>query len=151
LENRALRRIFGPQMDQVTEEWRKLHNEELRDMYSSRSVIRVIKSRRMRWAGHLQECGEKRNAYRLMVGKPEGKRPIGRPRRKWVDYIEMDLREIECGVVDCIGVVQDRDKWRVPVNAVMKVRGPMKCCGVPWVPAQLLVSRVMLSSTDLLS
>jgi hypothetical protein len=80
-ENRVLRRIFGPKMDEVTEEWRKFHNEELRDLYSSSSIIRIIKSRRMRWAGHLARM-EKRNAYRLLMGKPEGKRPLGRPRRR---------------------------------------------------------------------
>jgi hypothetical protein len=90
-ENRVLRRIFGPKRDEVTGEWRKLHNEELRDLCSSPSIIRIIKSRRMRWAGHVERMGEKRNAYRLLVGKPEGKRPLGRPRRRWVDNIRMDL------------------------------------------------------------
>jgi hypothetical protein len=93
LEDRVLRRIFGPNRDEVTGEWRKLHNEELRDLYSSPSMNRIIKSRRMRWAGHVARIGEKRNVYRLMVGKPEGKRPVGRPRRKWVDNIRMDLGE----------------------------------------------------------
>jgi hypothetical protein len=78
-ENRVLRRIFGPKRDAVTEEWRKLHNEELRDLYSSPSIIRIVKSRRMRWTGHVARMGEKRNTYRLLVGKPEGKRPLGRP------------------------------------------------------------------------
>jgi hypothetical protein len=82
LENRVLRRIFGPKRDEVTGEWRKLHNEELRDLYSSPSIIRIIKSRRMRWAGHIARMGEKRDAYRLLVGKPVGKRPLGRPRRR---------------------------------------------------------------------
>jgi hypothetical protein len=80
-ENRVLRRIFGLKKDEVTGEWRKLHNKELRNLYSSPSIIRIIKSRRMRWAGHLARMGEKRNAYRLLVGKSEGKRPLGRPRR----------------------------------------------------------------------
>jgi hypothetical protein len=80
---------------QVKCEWRKLHNEELRDLYSSPSIIRIIKSRRMRWAGHVARMGEKRNAYRLLTGKPEGKRPIGRPRRRWVDNVRMDLVEVE--------------------------------------------------------
>jgi hypothetical protein len=79
--------------DKVTGEWRKLHNEELRDLYSSRSIIRIIKSRRMRWAGHVARIGEKRNAYRLLVGKPDGKSPLGRPRRRWVDNIRMDLEK----------------------------------------------------------
>jgi hypothetical protein len=88
-ENRVPRRIFGPKRDEVTGEWRKLHNEELRDLYSSPSIIRMIKSRRMRSAGHVAGMGEKRNAYRLLVGKQEGKRPLGRPRRRWVDNIRM--------------------------------------------------------------
>jgi hypothetical protein len=78
-ENRVLRRIFGPKRDEVMGEWRKLRNEELRDLYSSPSIIRIIKSRGMRWAGHVVRMGEKRNAYRLLVGKPEGRRPLGRP------------------------------------------------------------------------
>jgi hypothetical protein len=82
-ENRVLRRIFGPKRDEVTEEWRKLHNEELHDLYSSPSIIRIMKLRRMRWAGHVARKGEKRNAYRLFVGKPEGRRSLGRPRRRW--------------------------------------------------------------------
>jgi hypothetical protein len=97
-ENRVLRRIFRPKRDEVTGEWRKLHNEELRHLYSSPSIIRIIKSRRMRWAGYVARIGEKRNAYRLLVGKPEGKRPLGRPRRRWVDNIRMDLGEVGWGV-----------------------------------------------------
>jgi hypothetical protein len=92
-ENRVLKRIFGPKRDEVTGEWRKLHNEELRDLYSSPSIIRMIKSRGMRWAGHVARMGEKRNAYRLLVGKPEGKRPLGRPRRRRADNIKMDFRD----------------------------------------------------------
>jgi hypothetical protein len=87
----VLRRIFGSKRDEVTEGWRKLHNEELRDLYSSQSIIRIIKSKRMRLARHAARMGEKKNAYRLLVGKPEGKRPLGRPRRRWVDNIKMDL------------------------------------------------------------
>jgi hypothetical protein len=81
-ENRVLRRIFRPKRDEVTGGWRKLHNEELRDLYSSPSIIRIIKARKMRWAGLVARMGEKRNAYRLLVGKPEGKRPLGKPRRR---------------------------------------------------------------------
>jgi hypothetical protein len=92
--NRVLRRIFGPKRDEVTGEWRKLHNKELHDLYSLPSIVRIIKSRRMRWAGHVARMGEKRNAYRLLVGKPEGKRPLGRPRRRWVDNIRMDIGEV---------------------------------------------------------
>jgi hypothetical protein len=91
--------IFGPKTDEVTGEWRKLHNEELRDLYSSPStrIIRITKSRRMRWAGHVARMGEKRNAYRLLVGTPEGKRPLGKPRRRWVDNIKRDLGEVGWG------------------------------------------------------
>jgi hypothetical protein len=90
-ENRVLRRIFGPKRDEVTGEWRKLHNGELRDLYSSPSIIRIIKSRRIRRAGHVARMGEKINAYRLLVGKQEGKRPLGGSKRRWVDNIRMDL------------------------------------------------------------
>jgi hypothetical protein len=90
-ENSVLSRIFGPQRGEVTEEWRKLHNEELHDLYSSPSIIRIIKERRMRWAEHVARMGENRDAYRLLVGKPEGRRPLGRPIRRWVDNIRMDL------------------------------------------------------------
>jgi hypothetical protein len=88
-ENRVLRRIFGPKRDGVTGGWRKLHNEELHNLYSLPSIIRIIKSRRMRWAGHVARMGEKRNVYRLLVGKPEGKRPLGGLRRKWIDNINL--------------------------------------------------------------
>jgi hypothetical protein len=93
-ENRMLRKIFGPKRDEVTGEWRKLHNEELHDLYSSPSIIRMVKERRMRWAGHVGRMGEKRNAYRLLVGEPERRRPLRRPRRRWVDNIRMDLVEV---------------------------------------------------------
>jgi hypothetical protein len=121
-ENRVLRRLFGPRRDEVTGEWRKLHNEELRDVYSSPSIIRIIKSRRMRFEGHLSQIGEKRNAYRLLVGKPEGKRPLGRPSCRWVNDIRMDLGEVGFGDVDWIGLAQDRDKGRALANAVMNLR-----------------------------
>jgi hypothetical protein len=93
-ENRVLRRIFGPRRDEVTGDWRKLHNEELRNLYSSPNIIRMIKSRRVKWTGHVARMGKPRNAYRILVGKPEGKRPLGRSRCRWVDNIKMDLREI---------------------------------------------------------
>jgi hypothetical protein len=118
-ENRVLRRIFGPKRDEVTGEWRKLHNEELRDLHSLPSIIRIIKSRRMRWAGHVARMGEKRNVYRLLVGNPEGKWPLGRPRRRWVDNIKIDLGEVRGGDVDWIGLAQDRDRWRALVNSVL--------------------------------
>jgi hypothetical protein len=104
-ENRVLRRIFGPKRDEVMGAWRKLHRKELHDLYSSPSIIRIIKSRRMRWAGHVARIGEKRNACRLLVGKPEGKRPLGRPRRWWVANIRMDLGEVGWGDVDWIDLV----------------------------------------------
>ena len=97
-ENRVLRRVFGPRRDAVTGEWRKLHNKELGDLYSLPNVVRVVKSR-MRWAGHVARMGEGRDVQRVLVGKPEGKRPLGRPRRRWEDNIKMDLREVE-GVED---------------------------------------------------
>jgi hypothetical protein len=98
--------------------WRKLHNEELHNMYCSPSIIRIIKSGRMRWAGHVARMGEKRNAYRILVGKPEG-----RPRRRWED-IRMDLREVGWGGMDWIDLTQDRDQWRVLVNTVMNLQVP---------------------------
>jgi hypothetical protein len=103
LENRVLRRIFGLKRDEVSGEWRKLHNEELRDLYPSPGINRIIKSRRMRWAGHVARMGEKRNVYMLLVGNPEGKRPLGRPRRRWVDNIRIDLEEVGWGDVDWSG------------------------------------------------
>ena len=117
-------RIFGPRRDEVTGEWRRLHNEELYDLYSSPNIVRVIKSRRMRWAGHVARMGEERVVYRVLVGKPEGKRPQGRPRRRWVDNIRMDLQEVGCGYMDWIGLAQDRDSWRKLVSAVMNLRVP---------------------------
>jgi hypothetical protein len=93
-ENWVLRRIFGPKKDEATGEWRRLHNEELNDLYSSPNVIRVIKSRRMRWAGHVARMGEKRDAYRILVGRPEGRRPLGRPRLRWEDNTKMDLQDV---------------------------------------------------------
>ena len=96
-ENRVLRRIFGPMRDEATGEWRKLHNEELNDLYSSLSIVWVIKLRRMRWAGHVACMGDRRGIYRVSVGKPEGKRPPGRPRHRWEDCIKMDLQEVGCG------------------------------------------------------
>jgi hypothetical protein len=107
-ENRVLRRIFGPKRDGVTGGWRKLHNEVLHNLYCSPSIIKIIKSRRMRWAGHVARMEEKRNVCRLLVGKPEGKRSLGRQRRGWRDNIKMDLLEIGLSVVDWIGLAQDR-------------------------------------------
>jgi len=93
-ENRVLRKVFGPERDEVTGEWRKLHNEELNDLYSLLNIVRVVKSRRMRWAGHVARMAEDRGVHRLLVGKPKGERPLGRPRRRWEeDNIKMDLQE----------------------------------------------------------
>jgi hypothetical protein len=121
-ENRVLRRIFGPERDEVPGEWRKLHNKELHALYSSTSIVKIIKSRRMRWAGHVAQMGEKNNTYRLLVGNPEGKRPLGRPRCRWVANIRMDLGEMGCYDVDWIGLAKDRNRWRALVNSVLNLR-----------------------------
>jgi len=123
-ENMVLRRIFGPRKDEVTGEWRRLHNEELNDLYCSPNIVRVIKSRRMRWAEHVARMGEERGVYRVLVGKPEGKIPMGRPRCRWVNNIRMDIQEVGCGYMDWIGLAQDRHRWRTLVSAVMKLRVP---------------------------
>jgi hypothetical protein len=123
-KNGVLRRIFGPKRDEVMGEWRKLHNKELRDLYSSPSIIRIIKSRRMRWVGHVARIEEKRKAYRVLVGKPEGKRPLGRPRRRCVDNIRMDIGEVGWGDVDWIGLAKDRNRWIAVVNSLLKLRVP---------------------------
>jgi len=108
--------VFGPRRDEVTVEWRRLHNEELNDLYCSPNIVRVIKWRRMRWAGHVVRMGEVRGVYRILVGKPEGRRPLGRPRRRW-----MDLQEVGCGYMDWIGLAQHRDRWRTLVSVVMNL------------------------------
>ena len=123
-ENMVLRRIFGPRRDEVTEEWRRLLKEELNDLYSSPNIVRVIKWRRMRWAGHVARMGEERGVYRVLVGKPEGKSPLGRPRHRWVDNIRTDFQDEGCGYMEWIGLAQDRDRWRTLVSAVMNLRVP---------------------------
>ena len=123
-ENVVLRRIFRPRRDEVMGEWRRLHNKELNNLYSSSNIVQVIKSRRMRWAGHVARMGEEREAYRVLVGKPEGKRPLGRPRHRWVDNIRMDLQDVGCGYMDWIGLAQDRDRWQKLVSAVMNLWDP---------------------------
>jgi len=123
-ENRVLRRIFGPKRDEVTGEWRKLHNEEVNNLYSSPNIVRVIKSRRMRWARNVARMGEGRGVYRVLVGKPEGRRPLERPRRRLEDNIRMNLREVGCGCLNWMELAQDRDRWRALVSAVMNLRGP---------------------------
>ncbi|KAJ4448643.1 hypothetical protein ANN_00033 [Periplaneta americana] len=121
-ENKVLRKIFGAKRDEVTGEWRKLHNTELHALYSSPDIIRNIKSRRLRWAGHVARMGESRNAYRVLVGRLEGKRPLGRPRRRWEDNIKMYLREVGYDDRDWINLAQDRDCWRAYVRAAMNLR-----------------------------
>jgi hypothetical protein len=123
-ENRVLRRIFGPKRDEVTGEWRKLHNEDLNGLYSLHNIVRVIKSRRLRWVGHVARMGDGRGVYRVLVGKPEGKRPLGRPRRRCEDNVRMDLQEVGCGCKDWIWLAQDRDTWRALVSAVRNLRVP---------------------------
>jgi hypothetical protein len=123
-ENMVLRRIFGPRRGEVKVEWRRLHNEELNGLYCSPNIVRLIKWRRMRWVGHVACMGEERGVYRVLVGKPEGKRPLGRPRCRWVDNIRTDLQEVGCGYMDWIGLAQDRDRWRTVVSAEMNLRVP---------------------------
>jgi hypothetical protein len=121
-ENRVLR-IFGPKRDEDGS-WRKLHNGELHSLYSSPNIVRVIKSRRMRWAGHVVCMGEGRGVYRVLVGRPEGKRPLGKPRRRWEDNIKMDLRKTGIDGSNWIQLAQDRFQWRACVNTVMNLRVP---------------------------
>jgi hypothetical protein len=111
-------------MDEVTGDWGKLHTEELNELYPSTNIFRVIKSSRMRWAGHVALMRKRRGVYRVLVGKPEGKRPLGRPRPRWEDNIKMDLHEVGCGGMDWIELAQDRDRWRALVNAAMNLRVP---------------------------
>jgi hypothetical protein len=128
-ENRVSRRIFRPRREEVTGEWRKLHNEELNYLYSSVNIVRVFKSR-MRWAEHVASLGERRGVNRVLVGKLKGKRPLGRPRHRWQDNIKMDLQEVGCRGMDWIDVAQDRDRWRALVKAVMNLRVPYNVGGI---------------------
>jgi hypothetical protein len=123
-ENRMLRRIFGPKRDGVTGGWTKLHNEVPHNLYFSPSVIRILKSRMMRWTGLVARIGDKRIVYRLLARKPEGKRSLGRPRRRWIDNIKMDFSEIGMNVMNWIGVAENRYRWRTLVNSVMNIRVP---------------------------
>ena len=123
-ENRVLRKVFGPKRDEVTGEWRKLHDEELNDLYSLPIIVRVPKSRQIRWAEHVARMGEDRGVHRVLVGKPEGKRPLGRPRLRWEDNIKMDLQEVGGGRGDWMELAQDRDRWRALVGTVRDFRVP---------------------------
>ena len=123
-ENRVLRGIFGPKRDGVTGEWRKLNNEELNDLYCSPNILRVIKSRRMSWAGHVACMEEGKPVHNVLVGKPEGKRPVGRTRHRWEDNIKMDLQEVGRGCGDWMVLAEDRDRWQVLVSTVMNFRVP---------------------------
>jgi hypothetical protein len=122
-ENRVLRRIFGPKREE-DESWRKLHNDELHSLYSSSNIVRVIKSGRMRWAGHVACMGEGRYVYRVLVGRPEDKRPLGRPRRRWEDNIKMDFRETEVHGANWIQLAHDTIQWRAFVNSLINLRVP---------------------------
>jgi hypothetical protein len=117
----VLRWIFGPKRDEVTGEWRRLRNEELNNLYSSPNIVRVIKSKIMRWAWHVACMGERRGAYGILAGRPEGRRPLGRPRRRWED--NMDLQEVGRGM-DWIELAQEWGRWRAVVSAVMNLRVP---------------------------
>jgi hypothetical protein len=114
---------LGPKRDNETGEWRKLHNEELHDLYSSPNTVWVIKSR-MRWTGRVAQMGEDRGVYRVLVGKPKGKRPLGRTRHRWEDNIKMHLQEVGYGGKDWIGLPQDRDKWQALMSAVINILVP---------------------------
>ena len=123
-ENKVLRKIFGAEKDEIAGEWRKFHNAELHACYSSPNIIRSLKSRRLRWAGHVARMEQSRNAYRVLVGKHEGKRPLGRPRHRWEDNIKMDLREVGFDPGEWINLAEDRNQWRAYVRAVMNLRVP---------------------------
>jgi hypothetical protein len=125
-ENRVLRRISGRKMEEVAGGWRRLHNEELHNLYASPNIIRVIMLRRVRWRKHIECMEEIRNLYKVLVGKPEEKRVLGRRRRRWKDNIRMDFRETGCERVDRMLVANDRDQWRAPVNTIINLRFPQK-------------------------
>ena len=123
-ENKVLRKIFGAKKDEITGEWRKLHNVELHALYSSPNIIRSLQSRRLRLAGHVARMEQSRNVYRVLVGKPEGNRPLGRPRHRWEDNIRVHLREVGCDPGELIDLTENRDQWRAYVRAVMNLRVP---------------------------
>jgi len=120
----VLKKVFGPKRDEVTGEWRTLHNEELSNLYSLPYIVRVVKSRRMRLAEHVARMGKGRGVYRVLVEKPEGRRPLGRPRRRWDDNIKMDLQEVGGGCGDWTELPQYRDRWRAVVSTVMNLQVP---------------------------
>jgi hypothetical protein len=122
-EKKVLRRIFGPKREEDGL-WRKLNDDEILNQYSSPNIVRAIKSRRMRSAGHVARMGEGRGVYRVLVRSPEGKRPLGRPRRRWEDNIKMDLKEIGISGANWIPLAKDRVQWRAFVNTVMNLRFP---------------------------
>ena len=132
-QNMVFRRIFGPRRDEVMVEWRRLHNEGLNDLYTSPNIVQVIKSRRMRWARHVARMGEERGVYSVLVEKHEGRRPLGKPRRRWVDNIRMDLQEVLCGYMGWIELDQDRERWRTLMSAVINL-------WVPWNAGNFLTS-----------
>jgi hypothetical protein len=123
-QNRVLKRVFGHKRDEVTGEWRKLHNEELNDLYSLPNIVRVAKSRRTKWARNVARMGEGRGVHRVLVEKPEGKSPLGRPRRRWEDNIKMDLQEVGGGCGDWMELAQDRDGLQALVCTVKNLRVP---------------------------
>jgi hypothetical protein len=123
-ENKVLRRIFGPKRHEVTGEWKRLHNKEFYALYSSPNIIRVIKSRRLGWGGHVARMGARKDAYRALVWKPERRRPLETLRRTWDDNIKMGIREVGWGTRDWIDLAQDRDRWRAIVNKVMNLQVP---------------------------
>ena len=123
-ENRMLRRVFGPKRDEVKGEWRKLHNKDLSDLYPLPSIVRVVKSKSMKWAGHVARMGEERVVYRVLVEKPGGKSPMGRPRHRWEDNIKMDLQEVGGSCGNWMELAQDRERWRALVGTVRNLRVP---------------------------
>ena len=125
LENKVLRKILETKRHKITGEWRKLHKPELQVLYSSLNIIRYLKSRRLRWAGHVARVEQFRIAYRVLVVKPESKRPLGRPRRRWEDNIKMDLRE-GCDARNWMDLAQDQDQWRTYVREIMNLWVPSK-------------------------
>jgi hypothetical protein len=120
----VLRKIVGPKRERLTGDWRRLHNGELHALYSSPNIFRVIKSGRMRWTGNVARMGDRRGTFQVLVGRPERRRPLGRPRHRWENNIKMDLQEVGWGGMECIDLAQNRDRWHALVNAVKKFLVP---------------------------